>query len=320
MKAFDHAQRASRPAVADRGFHQSWFPVARAGELETGVVLGVDVLGTRVVAYRGATGKPVVQSAWCPHLGADLSIGELVNNQIRCAYHHWRFDEAGVCAHIPTGDKIPPGARIFTYPTAEAWGLVWAFNGEKPLFDVPRIPGIEEHELAFEARLRGIRTVPHWVPTSNGVDFQHLRTLHNLKTGAPDAIEVLDHSIEYRIETASYMQHGLITGTNIFAQHLRRGGADSFMLFAGAPVDRQSTRSFFVVGVRRDGDDGDLRSQTVSAKLQGLRGFVEKLLAEDEPILNTMRFKQGVMVASDRHLSRYFKYVSEFPRYAPPAG
>ena len=320
MKAFDHAQRASRPAVDDPGFHQSWFPVALARELETGVVLGVDVLGTRVVVYRGATGKPVVQSAWCPHLGADLSSGELVNNQIRCAYHHWRFDEAGVCAHIPTGDKIPPGASIFTYPTAEAWGLVWAFNGEKPLFDVPRIPGIEQYELVFEPRLRGIRPVPHWVPTSNGVDFQHLRTLHNLQTGAPDAIEVLDYSIEYCIQTASYMQHGLVTGTNVFAQHLRRGGANSFMLFAGAPVDQQCTRSFFVIGVPSDGDDGDLQSQTVSAKLQGLRSFVEKLLAEDEPILNTMRFKQGVMVASDRHLSRYLKYISEFPKFMPPAG
>jgi len=29
-------------------------------------------------------------------------------------------------------------------------------------------------------------------------------------------------------------------------------------------------------------------------------------LAEDEPILNTIRFKPGVMVASDRHLSRYY--------------
>ena len=320
MKAFDHVQHVRKSPVDNPGFYQSWFPVALARELESGAVLGVDFLGTRVVAYRGAAGKPVVQSAWCPHLGADLSIGELVNNQIRCAYHHWRFDDAGICAHIPTGDKIPPGARIFTYPTAEAWGLVWAFNGDEPLFDVPRIPGIEEHELAFEPRLRGIRTVPHWVPTSNGVDFQHLRTLHNLQTGAPDAIEVLDHSIEYCIETASYMQHGLITGTNVFAQHLRHGGADSFMLFAGAPVDQHCTRSFFVVGVRSDGDDGDLQSQTVSAKLQGLRSFVEKLLAEDEPILNTMRFKQGVMVASDRHLSRYFKYISEFPRYAQPAG
>ena len=146
--------------------------------------------------------------------------------------------------------------------------------------------------------------------------FSHLRTLHNLPTGAPETIEVLDHSIEYRIETASYMQHGLITGTNVFTQHLRRGGVHNFMLFAGAPIDQQRTRSLFVVGVRCDGGSYP-GSQILSGKLQGLRSFVETLLAEDEPILNTMRFKQGVMVASDRHLSRYFKYVSEFPKYQP---
>jgi hypothetical protein len=162
---------------------------------------------------------------------------------------------------------------------------------------VPRIPGIEERKLAFETHFRGIRAVPHWGPTSIDVDFQHLRTLHNLPTGAPERFEVRDHSIEYRIETASYMQHGLITGTNVFAQHLRRGGTDSFMLFAGAPIDRQHTRSFYNVGVRNDGDD-DPRPQIASAKLQAVRGFVEKLLAEDEPVLNTMRFGQGVMVGS----------------------
>jgi hypothetical protein len=32
-----------------------------------------------------------------------------------------------------------------------------------------------------------------------------------------------------------------------------------------------------------------------------------------------MRFRKGVLVASDRHLARYLKYVREFPRGAPPA-
>ena len=31
--------------------------------------------GTRVVVWRDPAGKPVVQTAWCPHLGADLSLG-----------------------------------------------------------------------------------------------------------------------------------------------------------------------------------------------------------------------------------------------------
>jgi phenylpropionate dioxygenase-like ring-hydroxylating dioxygenase large terminal subunit len=110
------------------GFHRSWFPVGLASDLDNGAVIGVDFLGTRIVAYRGAGGRAVVQSAWCPHLGADLSLGQCVDGEIRCAYHHWRFDAADNCVHIPTGDKIPPGARIFSYPTAEAWWLIWAFK------------------------------------------------------------------------------------------------------------------------------------------------------------------------------------------------
>jgi phenylpropionate dioxygenase-like ring-hydroxylating dioxygenase large terminal subunit len=299
-------------------FHQSWYPAALSRELASGAVIGVDFLGTRVAVYRDTAGKPVVQSAWCPHMGAGLSVGQIVDGQIRCAYHHWHFDDKGRCAHIPTGDKIPARARIFTYPTAEAWGLVWAFNGEKPLFDVPRIPGVEQHELALETRFRGIRQVQPWVSASNGVDFQHLPTLHNLPARAPEDIDVADHSIEYRIEAGHFVQHGRITGTNVFAQRLRREQMDTFMLFAGAPTDQHRARSFFAIGVRHEGD-GAARQRAVAAKLEALRGFVERLLAEDEPVLNTMRFKRGVMVASDRHLSRYFKYVDEFPRYRPSA-
>jgi hypothetical protein len=118
---------------------------------------------------------------------------------------------------------------------------------------VPRIPGIEQDGLAFAARLRGVRQVPPWVSTSNGVDFQHLRTLHNLPTSAPESIEVQDYAIEYRIEATGYMQHGLITGTNVFAQHLRRQGMDAFMLFADAPVDQRRSRRFNVVGVQKRG-------------------------------------------------------------------
>jgi hypothetical protein len=186
------------------------------------------------------------------------------------------------------------------------------------LFAVPRIPGVEQDDLAFEARLRGIRQVPPWVSTSNGVDFQHLRTLHNLPTSVPEMIEVRDYAIEHRVEATGYMQHGLITGTNVFAQHLRHQGTDAFMLFAGAPVHQHRSRSFNVVGVQKRGD-GDVERRAVDGALRELCAFVDKLIAEDEPVLNTMRFRKGVLVASDRHLARYFKYVSQFPCGAPPS-
>jgi len=305
----------TRPAdEASAGFHQSWFPLALASELGAGQVIGRDVLGTRVVCYRDAAGRAVVQGAYCPHLGADLSVGQVVDGQIRCAYHHWRFDCAGRCVDIPAGDKIPPGARIATYPSAEAWGLIWVFNGAVPRFAPPRIPGAEERELVYETHLRGTRNTDPWVATSNGVDFQHLRTLHGLAAVDPDAVRVGEHHIDYRIESPVFVQEGLITGVNTFSQHLSFGDEDMFMLFSGAPIAHGRTLGFYVYGVRDTGRGRD----AVADKLESVGRLVRQLIAEDAPVLDTIRFRPGVLVASDRHLARFFKYVREFPRAHPP--
>jgi phenylpropionate dioxygenase-like ring-hydroxylating dioxygenase large terminal subunit len=300
-------------ADSDDTYYQCWYPVCLAREIGTETLAGVDILGTRVIVYRDASGKAVVQSAWCPHLGADLSLGTRIDGQVRCPYHHWRFDSAGACRHIPTGDPIPAAARIFTYPSAEAWGLIWLFNGTTPSFDVPRVPGTTEAALACEAHFRGIRTSPGEVALSNGIDFQHLRTLHGLQTTEPKEIAVRDREIEFQVEGAGYRQHGLISGMSAFAQHLTPGDSDLFMLFSGAPIDRARRRSFFMIGVLRKGD-----AQAERQAIDNLRGFVERLLGEDEPVLESMRFRRGTLVASDRYLARYFRYVSDFPRAAPP--
>src|SRR5260370_14471251 len=137
-----------------KGYHQSWFPVALASDVPAGRPLGREFLGTRVVIYRDATGRAVVQGAYCPHLGADLSVGEVVEGQIRCAYHHWKFDCAGTCVDIPAGDRIPPFARIPTYPSAEAWRLLWTFNGPAPTFPLRRIPRAADRDLRRRTHFR----------------------------------------------------------------------------------------------------------------------------------------------------------------------
>ena len=313
MSVTTEARRARQDETTE-SYHQSWFPVALASDVPAGLPLGRDFLGTRVVVYRDATGRAVVQGAYCPHLGADLSVGEVIEGQIRCAYHHWRFDCAGTCVDIPAGDRIPPGARIPTYPTAEAWGLIWAFNGEAPTFPVPGIPGVQEDELICETHYRGTRAVDTWVSVSNGVDFQHLRTLHGLSAIEPDAVTVGPHSLEYRIESPHFIQHGRITGVNVFAQYLSMAGEEAFMLFCGAPIAHGQSMGFYAYGVRDAGTGRD----GVAARLETLRGFVQRLLAEDAPVLDTIRFRPRNLVASDRHLARFFKYVREFPRAIPP--
>jgi len=267
------------------------------------------MLGTRVVAYRDQTGKPVVQSAWCPHLGADLSVGQLVEGRLRCPYHHWSFDSAGACANIPTGDKIPSAARIFTYPAQEAWGLVWAFNGERADGDVPGIPDADERTIVFEAHDRGRRPWDTWIAVSNGVDFQHLRTLHGIPAvSLPDQLNVEADGIEFQVESPHHLQHGRISGTNVFAQHLRIGGDDMFMMFCGAPIAAGSSSGFLVVGVPNDSAE----------RLPAVLAMAARLTEEDAPVLSTMRFRRGLLTASDRHLATYFRYVDAFPCFAPP--
>jgi phenylpropionate dioxygenase-like ring-hydroxylating dioxygenase large terminal subunit len=296
--------------ATEAGFHRCWYPVALARDLAPGSVIGRDLLGTRVVAYRDAAGKPVVQRAWCPHLGADLSVGQIVEGRLRCPYHHWSFDRAGMCANIPTGDKIPSAARIFTYPSAEAWGLIWAFNGECADFPVPRIPGADESTVDYEAHERGRRPWDTWVAVSNGVDFQHLRTLHGLPAASmPERLEVEPAAIEFRVESPYHLQHGRISGTNAFAQHLRIGGNDMFMLFCGAPIEAGCSSGYFVIGVPKGSAE----------KLPGVHAMVDKLNEEDAPVLSTMRFRRGLLTASDGHLAAYFRYVEAFPCFVPTA-
>ena len=56
------------------------------------------------------------------------------------------------------------------------------------------------------------------------------------------------------------------------------------MLFTGVPIAHSRTMGFYVYGVR---DTGSGRAGA-AARLEGLRGFVQRLIAEDAPVLDTI--------------------------------
>ena len=81
----------------------------------------------------------------CPHRAAPLSAGRMVEGQVECPYHGWRFGTDGVCRLIPslTAGQVldPTRIKVRRYPTATTGDLVWVWLGEgEPTYDPPTYP------------------------------------------------------------------------------------------------------------------------------------------------------------------------------------
>jgi phenylpropionate dioxygenase-like ring-hydroxylating dioxygenase large terminal subunit len=287
-----------------------------SSELSAGQVVGREAMGGRIVVWRGEGGRAHVMSAYCRHLGADLSMGKVVGESIRCAFHHWQYGPDGVCVRIPVAEKIPKAARLHRFPSEERWGLIWAFNGAEPKFDVPGFPAFDESELQHRTREAFDLPVEPWVPFTNSMDFQHLRVLHGLKIDCdPEAIRVGDHQIEYEVrfehsDFGAFDQKIRVTGTNTIALTGRLNGMDVLSMATGTPSANGCTRGWMVTATPKAAGNDVEREQRIAIA----ESFFLRLLEEDEPIMSTIRFREGLLIDADRALTRFLQYVKRFPR------
>jgi len=304
----------------DGTYLQNWNPLLLATELRPGVIVGRDFLGTRVIVYRGPDGKPVVQSAYCPHVGADLAQGEIVNGRVRCAYHHWQFAADGRCTAIPSTDRIPPVARLFNYPAAERWGLIWAFNGPKPLFELPEMPNAAEQDLHYRVFHHGVRPVEGWISASNLVDFQHLTTVHGIADAHPKSVVFDKYVISVRQESAARIADTLLFGGTWLTAHTQYSDGTERMFMAGSSQVGPGLSDAYYIVARRKSEVEKLGAEATDELIGKQVAYVKKLYREDEPILFTMRFRgrgKSALLDVDRHFGHYLDYIEKYPRSAP---
>lgn len=296
------------------GCHQCWYPVALSESVPKGQVVGQDLGDGRVVVYRGADGVARVVSAYCRHMGSDLSVGDVVGDELRCAFHHWHYGGDGRCTAIPSGDRIPRGARLFSFPVAEQWGIIWAFWGRDPLYPAPSFQGQREDEefiwRSFEVPLAEPLLVKPWVFATNLFDWQHLHVLHNVPV---DFTEVMQK--EWAMGWSSAFPHpavgeiqieNWVWGTNSVVSHGKRGAERTMHIAGISPMGREGTKIFVTVAAEQSESADDFLDQQQAMHTQ--------LINEDLPVLNTIRFGRTQFVESDKHLTRFLRYVRKFPK------
>jgi phenylpropionate dioxygenase-like ring-hydroxylating dioxygenase large terminal subunit len=100
-----------------------WYAVAQSKSLGK-KPMRVELHGKAVVLFRGANGVSALQDM-CPHRFALLSQGRVVNGDIECPYHGWRFAASGKCTAIPVHDGPLPKRFVPALAAKERHGLIF---------------------------------------------------------------------------------------------------------------------------------------------------------------------------------------------------
>jgi len=122
----------------------AWYVAALSPQVGR-ALLPCRLLGEPVVLYRTESGKPVALEDACPHRKLPLSMGRIKGDAVECGYHGLTFDCAGQCVDAATQDRIPPFARVRSYPVCDRYGLLWIWMGEPARADANDIYRIEHH-------------------------------------------------------------------------------------------------------------------------------------------------------------------------------
>lgn len=109
-----------------------WYLVCPSDEL-TNEIKQYKILGEEIILFRNPDNSITALEDRCCHRNVNLSLGYLDKERVVCGYHGWQYDKTGSCVEIPSqlpGDKIPPTAKIKTYPVQDFNKWVWIFIGE----------------------------------------------------------------------------------------------------------------------------------------------------------------------------------------------
>ncbi|AKT40981.1 Rieske 2Fe-2S domain-containing protein [Chondromyces crocatus] len=138
--------------------------------------------GQQLVLWRDADGRPVAQDARCPHRGADLGLGRVVDGALECPYHGFRFAPEGHCVRVPCAGKharIRKDLVTRRHEVREARGFLWIFWGA-PRDTYPPLPWFDAmpEDTRRSATITLTWDVPFARVVEGNLDLHHFPFAH----------------------------------------------------------------------------------------------------------------------------------------------
>jgi 3-ketosteroid 9alpha-monooxygenase subunit A len=306
------------------GFPRGWFMVCFSEELAVGETKPLRYFGQALAAYRGEDGQARVLDAHCPHMGAHLGVnGVVIGNNVACPFHGWRFCGDGSCVEIPYAKKIPPKAKVKSWPVREVNGIVLVYHdadGGEPSFEIPPIADYGSPDWLPWSKFRyHIKTHPREI-VDNLADKAHFPSVHQTEIDE-FSFEVSGHTATQRTKGRALLADG---GVDPFSSSttyhgpgylLMRmdGQLQNYMLFAHTPVEENQLDLWMAVTLKVVGSRERTQSY-VSGYLDNLkRGFEDDIRIWENKIYR----EPALLCDGDGPIARLRKWYRQF--YLPPS-
>jgi len=169
-----------------------WWPVGISADLKNKPTF-IRVMGEDLVLFRDGEGKTGVLGALCAHRRANLCLGDVEKNGLRCRYHGWLYDTTGRILQIPgepQNSALKDSIHHLAYPTQELGGLVFAYLGPEPGPLLPRYDFLAGDGEVY-VTVQGLQNCNWLQCVENGLDPVHPSFTHggawpDIKSTEPD--------------------------------------------------------------------------------------------------------------------------------------
>lgn len=313
MTATTGSERLQPDVQGVGGYDQNWYPICLSSDVDRRGFTHTPFLNGHVVVRRDSEGSVRVLSGHCRHLGASLRNARMEGGELVCPFHGYRYNSDGACVATGIGDRPPEQARLLRFPAHEEFGVVWAFNGESPLYDPPSFDVVPQ-EVRHTASLDHLNRIDHTVMFSNSCDIHHLRVLHGLDVSEAREFRERDYGMSYA-QTVTIPGIGpteqvlRLHGTNCITLDRTVLGSRILTLIAGKALPGNNTRVFWITAVRpAAGMPDEAWDNLVTQE----HARTTAMIGEDDEVFDNIRFKVDCLTSYDKFIIWYLKYATHY--------
>ncbi|MFZ5445824.1 MAG: Rieske 2Fe-2S domain-containing protein [Myxococcota bacterium] len=295
----------------------AWFVACTSRELGDRP-RAVTLQGRPLVLFRGTDRAPVALLDRCPHRNVPLSAGRVRardgRRELECAYHGWRFDEAGQCTAVPglLHFEPLPSRCVERHATRELDGLVWVWASANvtPTDEPFRFPHLETPGYTTVRRSFVVEASLH-AALENTLDVPHTAFLHGGLFRTDEKQNVIDVVVRRAARHAEAEFLGEPAPRGLAGRLLAPGGGvvthvDRFLLPSIAQVEyRLGEASHLVASTAfTPVSDDETRVYAVVTFRLPLPGWLVKPFAV--PVASRIFAQDRVMLAAQRRQVRRF--------------